>query len=233
MRRFTRAALHCSLSTALITGPSPAPAHAGTDDKRKSCRSAACRAAARCAMRDFYKFDRPLPRNFYVPRTRYVDGPGGIMKASVTREHEVLAWIELENESQRGINIDHVIRHLRRKELPHLETRHMIFTGHEYTHRISDGMYGNMWYRVIGYRVGWSAWSVLPSCRHVRVAAGIANVPARVEGWHYWETKHPMLGDDQTIVPTEETTALPSDPEERPTGQSGTSTPSGTAGSEG
>ncbi|GAA2806444.1 hypothetical protein [Nonomuraea dietziae] len=68
----------------------------------------------------------------------------------------------------------------------------MVLTGHSYTREVSKGMYGNMWYRVFGYRIGWSSWSVLGTCRHIKVASGIANVPARVEGWHYWETKRPQ-----------------------------------------
>jgi hypothetical protein len=148
----------------------------------------------RCSHRFFYKVHRLSPRNFFVPRTRFIDGPGGSMTVSVTREHEVLAFLETEKERQRTwTDVHDVVRNLRKMGLPHLEERHMVFTGHEYTQDISKGKYGNMWYRVLGYRVGWSAWRVLGTCRHVEVDRGIANVPSRVEGWRYWETKHPKF----------------------------------------
>ena len=153
-----------------------------------------------CSPHVFWKLHRVSPRNFFLPRTRYIDGPGGSMTVSVTREHEVLAFIETENEKQHTLTTGDVVKSLRRLGLPHLEERHMVFSGHEYTREISDGMYGNMWYRVFGYRAGWSAWSVLDTCRHVKVAAGIANVPARVEGWRYWETKHPTYKNRQLSV---------------------------------
>ncbi|MFC4008869.1 hypothetical protein ACFOY2_16680 [Nonomuraea purpurea] len=159
----------------------------------------------RCSPRTFFRIHMVSPRNFFLPRTRYIDGPGGSMTVSVTREHEVVAFIETEREQQRETRFtaestptaeftpSEVVRRLRRLGLPHLEERHMVFSGHEYTREVKKGMYGNMWYRVFGYRVGWSAWSVVGTCREVEVARGIANVPARVEGWRYWETKHPTF----------------------------------------
>ncbi|MEV0160507.1 hypothetical protein AB0M50_01250 [Nonomuraea fuscirosea] len=150
-----------------------------------------------CRPRTFFRIHQMSPRNFYLPRTRYIDGPGGSMTVSVTREAEITAFLETENEKgkdfSKTIDTKTVVDHLRRLGLPHLEERHMVFSGHEYTKEISDGMYGNMWYRVFGYRVGWSAWSVLGTCERNKVAAGIASVPSRVEGWRYWETKHPMF----------------------------------------
>ncbi|HEX4815309.1 MAG TPA: hypothetical protein VFV66_21415 [Nonomuraea sp.] len=146
-----------------------------------------------CAPHIFFRRDRLSPRNFFIPRTRFIDGPGGSMTVSVTREHEVLAFLETENEQQVDFTTGNVVKRLRKLGIPHLEERHMVFAGHEYTQEISKGKFGNMWYRVFGYRIGWSAWSVLTTCRHVKVASGIANVPARVEGWRYWETKHPMF----------------------------------------
>ena len=36
--------------------------------------------------------------DFFVPRTRFIDGPGGEMNVSVNRQHRVYAEIELEHE---------------------------------------------------------------------------------------------------------------------------------------
>ncbi|WP_336209361.1 hypothetical protein [Nonomuraea sp. LPB2021202275-12-8] len=171
-----------SLSLAMLATLSP-PAGADNfdDDGHRQCKP-----------RTFYKIDQLSPRNFFLPRTRYIDGPGGSMTVSVTREHEVLAFLETESERTRERTAGDLVRSLRRMGLPHLEERHMVFSGHEYTREIRPGMYGNMWYRVFGYRIGWSAWSTLGTCRHIKVTTGIANVPSRVEGWRYWETKHPQ-----------------------------------------
>ncbi|MCA2183673.1 hypothetical protein [Nonomuraea cavernae] len=163
-----------------------------TGGKKKSKRLGKVRDVA-CAPHVFFKVRSLQPRNFFIPRTRFIDGPGGEMTVSVTREHEVRAFIETENEKLKSITTDDVVRQLRQMLLPHLEVRHMVFVGHDYTQKISKGMYGNMWYRVFGYRVGWSAWQRLDNCRQVRVTTGIANIPSRVEGWRYWETKHPMF----------------------------------------
>ncbi|KAB8189884.1 hypothetical protein FH608_038490 [Nonomuraea phyllanthi] len=153
--------------------------------------------AGRCNPHVFFKVHRLSPRNFFLPRTRYIDGPGGTMTVSVTREHEIRAFLETENERQWSIThkftTKDLVRQFRKMGIPHLEERHMVYTGHEYTREVSKGKYGNMWYRVFGYRIGWSAWSQLGTCRDVRVARGIANVPARVEGWRYWETDRPMF----------------------------------------
>ncbi|MEV0235496.1 hypothetical protein [Nonomuraea sp. NPDC050786] len=151
----------------------------------------------RCDEHLFFKVHRLSPRNFFLPRTRFIDGPGGTMTVTVTREHEIRAFLETEQERLWSVTekftTKDLVRQFRLMGLPHLEERHMVFTGHEYSREITKGMYGNMWYRVFGYRIGWSAWSQLGTCRDVKVASGIANVPARVEGWRYWETKHPMF----------------------------------------
>ncbi|MER6006201.1 hypothetical protein ABT120_47190 [Nonomuraea angiospora] len=148
---------------------------------------------SRCSPRTIFKADWLSPRNFTVPRTRYIDGPGGKMRVSVTREHQVRASIETFDIRPAAISIGDLVRGLQRMGLPHLREEYKVFAGHEYKREVSKGMYGNIWYRVAGYRIGWSAWSVLGTCRHVQIDSGIANVPARVEGWRYWETRHPQF----------------------------------------
>jgi hypothetical protein len=127
------------------------------------------------------------------------------MNVSVNRQHRVYAEIELEQEKrfekEREIEITRgqVVRRLRdrlarrRFNSPLLAEEYIVETGHQYTQPITKGMYGNMWYRVFGYRAAFTAWRRVTSCDVRPVAAGIANVPARVEGWKYWETKYPMF----------------------------------------
>ncbi|MFB9526798.1 hypothetical protein [Nonomuraea roseola] len=194
MTRMVMLATAGSLSLALVTPLSSAANAASRDagDETVTSASATATDKRRCKPRLLYKIHRLSPRNFFVPRTRFIDGPGGEMTATVEREAEVLAYVETGSEREKAVTTGDLVRILRRAGVPHLEQRHMVLTGHSYTREISKGMYGNMWYRVFGYRIGWSSWSVLGSCRQIRVSSGIANVPARVEGWHYWETKHPQ-----------------------------------------
>ncbi|MFF5208388.1 hypothetical protein [Streptosporangium sp. NPDC000396] len=146
-----------------------------------------------CKPRSYFRVDSLSPRNFFVPRTRFIDGPGGTMTASVTRQHRVYSEIEIEREKGLEITINNLIRRLRNNFNPLLAEEHLVTAGHEFTQEISDGMYGNLWYRVFGYRVGFSAWRELGTCRRLKVTAGIANIPARVEGWRYWETSKPIF----------------------------------------
>jgi hypothetical protein len=191
-----------SLSLALAASTAPAvadePKNKDKDSKSTSSTTTVTKVLGgdddnRCEARHFFRFGNIHPRNFFVPRTKFIDGPGGEMTVSVVREHEVLAFLELDKTATRSVTIDDVVRELSKSVTPHLELRHMVFTGHEYTQSISKGMYGNMWYRVFGYRVGWTQFAQLRDCRIFQVSTGIANVPSRVEGWRYWETKKPRL----------------------------------------
>jgi len=217
MRKMAKPAVHGLLAMALAVTMAPAASADGRDDRHlrkiKGIHSDRGFHTGRkdedggrnCRPHTFWRIHKLSPRNFFLPRTRYIDGPGGSMTVSVTREHEVLAFLEAENEKSKSLektftrddngtpDTKSVVESLRRLGLPHLEERHMVFSGHEYTREITPGKYGNMWYRVFGYRIGWSAWNVLGTCDREKVAAGIANVPSRVEGWRYWETKHPKF----------------------------------------
>ncbi|WP_329427527.1 hypothetical protein OG339_45740 [Streptosporangium sp. NBC_01495] len=159
------------------------------DDPRHSLLE---QARKKCKPRSFFRFHSLRPRNFFVPRTRFIDGPGGTMTVSVTRQHRVYAEMELERERIGEIDRDDLIRQLRNMVSPLLAEEYIVETGHQYERAITAGKYGNMWYRVFGYRVGFSAWREIYSCRVRKIAAGVANIPARVEGWRYWETDHPM-----------------------------------------
>lgn len=180
--------------------------------------------ARRCRPRKFLRFHYVRPRNFFIPRTRFIDGPGGTITASVTRSHRVYAEVEFEREKRKSRTRSRqrtnsrtttpppppegeatitrttsraltrqILRELRFMVNPLLAEEHIVEVGHTYTREISPGMYGNLWYRVFGYRVGFSAWRVIGNCRVRPVGTGIANIPARVEGWRYWETKHPTF----------------------------------------
>lgn len=146
---------------------------------------------SRCAPRVDVEIDRLAPRNFYVPRAHYIDGPGGLMRGTVTREHNVIASFGRGRDAQTSITIDDLVRELHTLGFQHVEARHKVFAGHEFRREISKGRYGHLRFRVLGYRVNWSAWSVLGTCRRVKIDSGVASVPARAEGWRYRETRRP------------------------------------------
>ncbi|MFF0312458.1 hypothetical protein ACFYSC_33935 [Streptosporangium sp. NPDC004379] len=158
-----------------------------------------------CRPRFLFRIDNFHPRNFFLARTHFIDGPGGSVTATVTRQHRVYYEVEFEREKiehkrrelefTRGprIDRDEILRLLRNNLNPLIAEEYIVEAGHEYTHEISDDMYGHLWYRVFGYRVGFSAWYRTSTCGFHKVVAGIANVPARVEGWKYWETTRPVF----------------------------------------
>ncbi|GAA3424112.1 hypothetical protein ACWDUI_20700 [Streptosporangium sandarakinum] len=158
-----------------------------------------------CRPRFLFRIDQFHPRNFFLARTHFIDGPGGSVTATVTRQHRVYYEVEFEREKiqhrlraleiTRGPRLDReeVLRLIRNNLNPLIAEEYIVEAGHEYTHEISDDMYGHLWYRVFGYRVGFSAWFRTSTCRFHKVVAGIANVPARVEGWKYWETSRPVF----------------------------------------
>lgn len=63
--------------------------------------AAAGRKAKSCKIASFYKIDRFKRRNFYIPGTRYVDGPGGVMRVWVMRAYTVRAEFEIEDWHER------------------------------------------------------------------------------------------------------------------------------------
>jgi hypothetical protein len=227
----TSASLKRQASTPIVSGlqlpptppptvsPAPSPTASPTASSTSQATSTATlnRHRRLCKPKIFFKFHYAYPRNFFVPRTRFIDGPGGEMNVSVNRQHRVYSEIELEHEfnpeverrkdltDEREVTAGdvvtraNVVRSARRlfrirdMDSPLLAEEYIVETGHQYTQPITKGMYGNMWYRVFGYRLGFTAWRRVTTCETHRVTAGIANVPARVEGWKYWETKHPMF----------------------------------------
>ncbi|MEU7892957.1 hypothetical protein AB0B45_08825 [Nonomuraea sp. NPDC049152] len=113
------------------------------------------------------------------------------------RQHRVYFEVEIERIKASDITTTfdqkQLVRALANNVNPLLAEEHIVEAGHEYTHEVSKGKYGNLWYRVFGYRVGFTAWRKWEDCSVHPIATGIANVPGRVEGWRYWETDHPRF----------------------------------------
>jgi mRNA-degrading endonuclease RelE of RelBE toxin-antitoxin system len=131
------------------------------------------------------------PRYFYIPRTHYVDGPGGTMKVWVKEWHTVKFEVHLEREVQTEFKMRDFLARVRKMINQEITEEHTVETGHEYQVHIKNKKYGNMRYRVFGYRIGFQQWRVLDNCGMLKVVSGIASVPTRKEGWQYWETNRP------------------------------------------
>jgi len=77
----------------LVVGVAPAAVAApyvGAVEKGKGCR-----------MFTFYKIHHVKRRNFYIPGTRHIDGPGGEMRVWVMRSYTVRAEFEIEDWHER------------------------------------------------------------------------------------------------------------------------------------
>ncbi|MEV5409066.1 hypothetical protein AB0K60_09540 [Thermopolyspora sp. NPDC052614] len=59
--------------------------------------SPAASSAAGCRIASYYKIDSFRRRDFYIPGTRYIDGPGGQMRVWVMRSYTVKSEFEIED----------------------------------------------------------------------------------------------------------------------------------------
>jgi len=86
---FTAGSLAVSLVSGLVAGVAPA-ADAVARKSGKGCR-----------IGSFWKIDNFRPRNFYIPGTRYIDGPGGVMRVWVMRAYTIRSEFEIEDWHER------------------------------------------------------------------------------------------------------------------------------------
>lgn len=90
--------LAIALIVPLASIAAPAAAESGT---RPGSRAEAAAPAARCRIASYYRIDSFRRRNFYIPGTRYVDGPGGEMRVWVMRSYTVRSEFEIEDWNER------------------------------------------------------------------------------------------------------------------------------------
>jgi hypothetical protein len=144
-----------------------------------------------CEVRSFYKIRTNSSRDFWIPGTHFVDGPGGEMKVWLEREHTVETSLLLEKEARLEFDFNSFIAEVRKMVSPIITTRIRVELGHEYLRPVSKGKYGHMRYRVFGYKIGFWHWRQYGNCSIRFVGSGLANLPTRKQGWKYWETKKP------------------------------------------
>jgi hypothetical protein len=181
-------------SPAITVSPSPrasASASASTSAPVTASVRSDRGALGPCRPGPFFKVEFADPKNFYVPRTHYVDGPGGDIRVWVKQWHTVKFDVHLEREVQTEFHIQDFIARMRKEINPEIDEEHTVESGHEYHVTISKKMYGHVRYRVFGYKVGFQQWRVLDNCGMLKVVSGIASVPTRKEGWQYWESRSP------------------------------------------
>jgi len=87
---FLAGPLAVSLVSGLLAGAAPPADAAARKKPGKGCRIAS-----------FYKIEHFRRRNFYIPGTRYIDGPGGVMRVWVMRAYTIRSEFEIEDWHER------------------------------------------------------------------------------------------------------------------------------------
>jgi hypothetical protein len=147
-----------------------------------------------CKVRTFYRIRSHTTHDFWIPRSHYIDGPGGQMTAWVKRWHTVEARVKGGREVLYEFRFPEFLKRARKEVVRDLARFHTIEFMHQYFRPIRDGKYGHMRYRVFGHRIRFQQWRRARDCGMHRIGFGIADVPTGTEGWKYWETDCPYPG---------------------------------------
>lgn len=146
-----------------------------------------------CRAHTFYRIRSHRARNFWIPRTHYIDGPGGKMIVSVKRWYTVETQLRLGRSVEAEFKLEEFLHRARKEVEPQLTRSHTVETKHEYVRIVHKGKYGHIRYRVFGYHIGFQQWHRADDCGLRKVGSGVADVPTTVEGWRYWETDCPCV----------------------------------------
>ncbi|MGH3392980.1 MAG: hypothetical protein ACRDOO_29285 [Actinomadura sp.] len=175
--------------------PSPTPTVSPTAITSRGTTSHATRSHGfgepSCEVRSIFKIRANSSRDFWIPGTHFVDGPGGEIKVWIEREHNVETSLLLEKEARLEFDFKSFIAEVRKMVSPIITTRIRVELGHEYLRPISKGKYGHVRYRVFGYKISFWQWRQYGNCSIRFVGTGLASLPTRKQGWKYWETKRP------------------------------------------
>jgi hypothetical protein len=116
--------------------------------------------------------------------THFKDGPGGTVTASVTKSSTVSASMTASTE----VSISDIISSVKATVSASAEKSQTITVGHQYSHSIPSGSYGNLQYGSWGYNVNWQAVFDNGNCTYRYGDSGTAKVPTDAVGWKYWST---------------------------------------------
>ncbi|TXJ74087.1 hypothetical protein E2C11_28025 [Streptomyces lavendulae] len=118
--------------------------------------------------------------------TKYKDGPGGSMNASVTKSGTISAEISGSTE----VSASSVVAAAKASVSAKVGGSVSVTTGHTYTHNISKNKYGHLQYGSWGYKVSWAKYRRKGDGCHgaTLVDSGTATLPTSETGWKYWET---------------------------------------------
>ncbi|WP_256640593.1 hypothetical protein [Streptomyces murinus] len=118
--------------------------------------------------------------------TKYKDGPGGSMTASVTKSGTISAEVSGSTE----VSASSVVVAAKASVSAKIGGSVSITTGHTYTHNIAKNKYGHLQYGSWGYKVSWAKYRRKGDGCHgaTLVDSGTATLPTSETGWKYWET---------------------------------------------
>ncbi|MEV5525829.1 hypothetical protein [Streptomyces prunicolor] len=120
--------------------------------------------------------------------THLKDGPGGTITVSVTKAGTLSATISGSSEA----SIKALVAKAKVQINVSVSASVTVTVGHQYSHEITKGKYGNVQYGSSGYKVHWTkkqtSYNGYGYCS-THTSHGTAVLPTTTTGWKYWETK--------------------------------------------
>ncbi|WLW54850.1 hypothetical protein [Streptomyces sp. YU58] len=131
-------------------------------------------------------------KNYFVKSwwngTHLKDGPGGTMSLSVTKSGTLSATASASTD----VSVKAIVAKAKVTVSASVTTSVTVTVGHQFTHDITKGKYGNAQYGSWGYKVGFTkkktSYNGYGYCS-VHTTKGTAVLPTSSTGWKYWETK--------------------------------------------
>jgi hypothetical protein len=117
-------------------------------------------------------------------RTYFKDGPGGTMTGKVTESSTISATLSAGAE----ISISTLVTTVKAQVTASATRARTTSIGHDYSHNVKAGKYGNLKYGSWAKKVGWKKTRVNRSCTATVLDRGTGRVPTQAVGWHFWHT---------------------------------------------
>ncbi|MBM2617153.1 hypothetical protein JIG36_16495 [Actinoplanes sp. LDG1-06] len=123
--------------------------------------------------------------SYFLPSaTRYKDGPGGTITASVTRSGTITGTVNGSME----VGLAAVVASAKSTINGSISGSVAVTTGHTYTRDIAPRKYGTLTYGSWGYKATWAKVRTYSNCNQRTLGSGTAKLPTRAVGWKYTES---------------------------------------------
>lgn len=116
--------------------------------------------------------------------TYFKDGPGGTMTGKVTESSTISATISAGAE----ISVSALVSTVKAQVTASATKSRTTSIGHDYSHKVKAGKYGNLKYGSWAKKVGWKKTRVNRSCTTTVLDRGTGRVPTKAVGWRFWHS---------------------------------------------